>query len=114
MLRSLGGAWAGGVLANLLFAIVDASRATRLTVVLLLLTFGAIVGWVESREAGPWRAGDVRDGVMGWAIVAGIVIGSIAGIVLPMPWAYIPGFAALALTLVFALERTESTDARGL
>lgn len=112
LLRALGGAWAGGVLANLIFAIIDGSRTTRLTVVLALLLLGSVVGWVESRNAEPWRAGDVRDGAIGWAIIVAIVAGSVAAVALPMPWAVIPGLVAFVLTVAFAFDRQEPAGAR--
>lgn len=110
-LRALGGAWVGGVLANLVFAIVDGSRTTRLSVALTLLAVGAAGGWIASRDAGPWRAGDVRDGAIGWAIVVAIVAGSIAAAALPMPWGLIPGIVAFGLTVAFAFERQDATGA---
>ena len=52
-----------------------------LFVALATLFLGAIVGWADSRDAGPWQDNQTRNTAIGWGIVGGaIVMGTIAAV----------------------------------
>jgi hypothetical protein len=96
-----------GVVVNAFFAFVDASRLTTSIVAIIAAVVGLIGGWVASGDAAPWPADDLRNGPLGAAMIAAIVLGFGAVFVLAVAggsreWAAGLSGAATVVIIAFA------------
>lgn len=88
--------WGAGMAVRLLDFALPMSRPVGAALCLGAMVIAGITAWRTLRDISPWTPHDVRDGAIGWGIVAGLLAVAIAV-------AATPGTARVPVGIVTAL-----------
>lgn len=88
-------------------------EVSRAVAVFLLAVFGVLGLWIgiqDAKATPPWTADDVRDGAVGWGVIAALLL-LIPCLLLPLPWSIVAAAMAF-LSVVAAVAGVRRAAAR--
>lgn len=77
----------------------EASQPVAIAVFVVAVLFGVLVGLADARALDRWTAQELRDGAIGWGIVAAAIVVLPIGVLLPERW-FLPGVIAAVLVVI--------------